>query len=477
MDRRPRAERALPRVAARVILMTAVIVGAWLRFHDLGQRELSADEGATWAAAAAPSPSEVVRLQALFNPGKLPVHELLLHFWMANFSDSAVAMRALSALLGTLAIALVFIVAREIFKEEREGGGELIAAAGAMIFAVSLVTIKYSREARMYPLLLCATLVQVWFFVRVSRRPVSGELIALTIFTAVILATHFTSAFLVAAQGLWLIWSVLWRGSNLKAASLAAAGLIAGLVLLGPTLPSAIRSSASAVNSGAVDWIPRPTLWEPLAILNKASGSIAFPIIAGLAIFGAVRRWNHGAETVQFLLAWLWLPMILELGVSYALKPLLLERYVLGCFVPFMILAGAGILEVAALKTARGAPRYDHLLALLAVASAVSIGHLVAYQGKFHDAQWREATSAAIASANDNVIAVAPGYACNVVRFYAPSQARARIVPASNDHSADKGAKVLIVSDQGMTDALRNEIEGEYPSVIDQFRGLQLRKP
>jgi hypothetical protein len=96
MDR-PRAERAVPRVAARVILLAAVIVGAWLRFHDLGQRELSADEGATWAAAAAPSPSEVVRLQALFNPGKLPVHELLLHFWMANFSDSAVAMRGRKA--------------------------------------------------------------------------------------------------------------------------------------------------------------------------------------------------------------------------------------------------------------------------------------------------------------------------------------------------------------------------------------------
>ncbi|HEY2663395.1 MAG TPA: glycosyltransferase family 39 protein [Candidatus Binataceae bacterium] len=471
----PVADRAAPDLAARVVLVAAVVAGAWLRFHDLGGRQLSADEGATWAAAAAPSSAEVVRLQALLNPGKLPLHELLLHFWIAIFGDGAVAMRALSALLGTAAIALVFAVARELFRAQERRDEDLIAAASAMTFAVSLITIKYSREARMYSLLLCATLAQVWFFVRVLRRSSLREIVGLVVFTAMILATHSTSTFLIAAQLGWLVWRSLRRGGS-KGTLGAAIGLTGGVVLLTPMLPSALRSSAAAVDSGAIDWIPHPTLWEPVAILNKATGTFAFPIIAGLATFGAVRRWTRDLEAIQLLLLWLWVPMLLELGLSYALKPLLLERYVLSCFVPLMTLAGLGIVEVAALGGARDSRGSWYLMAILAITIAVSIGHLAAYQNKFHDAQWREATSSALSEAGGRgLIAMVPGYARNVVRYYAPIEARARIIPGLDERSSNSDAKVLIVADQGVSDASRTEIEQKYPRVIDDFRGLQVR--
>src|SRR6516162_2682789 len=168
----------MPRVTL-LLLLLAIMLGGYLRFSDLGRLEMSDDEGASWAAAAAPSLSGVVTLQARFNPGKLAAHELALHGWMALFGDRIVAQRSLSAALGTISILIVFWIAWELNRppSDLKGVGStvcdeatIIAALGAVVYAANLVTIKYAREARMYPVMLAAILLQVGFFVRASRR-------------------------------------------------------------------------------------------------------------------------------------------------------------------------------------------------------------------------------------------------------------------------------------------------------------------
>ena len=75
---------------------------------------MSADEGASWAAAAQPSLVEVLRAQRHLNPAELGLHDMTLHYWMDLFGAGLAAMRALSALTGTLSIALTFAVTREL---------------------------------------------------------------------------------------------------------------------------------------------------------------------------------------------------------------------------------------------------------------------------------------------------------------------------------------------------------------------------
>jgi len=96
------------------LLAAAIALGAWLRFATIGAREMSADEGASWAAAAAPRLAGVVHLQAVLNPGKLAVYEILLHGWMKIFGDGLGAMRALSAMFDTMSIVVVFVLVREL---------------------------------------------------------------------------------------------------------------------------------------------------------------------------------------------------------------------------------------------------------------------------------------------------------------------------------------------------------------------------
>jgi hypothetical protein len=91
-----RSRRAL----AFGLLAFALIFGAILRFQQLGSSDLNVDEGASWAAASAPRVIEVVAMEHRFDPGKLPLYDLLLHGWIEIFGDGVRAMRGMSAVLG-----------------------------------------------------------------------------------------------------------------------------------------------------------------------------------------------------------------------------------------------------------------------------------------------------------------------------------------------------------------------------------------
>jgi len=116
-----RESSALSRFAIAMLAL-AIIVGGYLRFASLGAREMSADEGASWGAAAEPTIRAVLHAQSNLNPGKAGLHDLALHLWMRALGGSLAVMRALSAMIGTLAILLVFVVARELFAASIDSG-------------------------------------------------------------------------------------------------------------------------------------------------------------------------------------------------------------------------------------------------------------------------------------------------------------------------------------------------------------------
>src|SRR5260370_22269690 len=130
-----------PRTA--MMLGVAIALGAALRFFRLGSRELSIDESLSWYAAAAPTVTDLLRIQHEVDSGKLAVHELALRGWMHMFGDSEGALRAMSALIGTISIVLVFILAAEILSavpstqgdDPQPRGGSVIHAIAACRFA------------------------------------------------------------------------------------------------------------------------------------------------------------------------------------------------------------------------------------------------------------------------------------------------------------------------------------------------------
>jgi mannosyltransferase len=427
---------------------------------------MSPDEGASWAAAVAPTAREVIVRQPSLNPGELPIHDLMLHGWIALFGSSLTAMRALSALFGVASILLVYFCVCELFDESALTRDDVktVGSLSAIVFALNLVTIKYSHEARMYPLMLAAILAQVTIFLRALRIGGLANYAAVVLLTAIAIASNFAALLIPATEGLWLIYIVAragWRPGNLKVrrALMVAYALAGAGMILVPKLFSSLHA-ASAGDVGG--WRKLPALYEPLALFNKATGSIAFPILALLAIWGVIRGWQRGArDSIAFALLWMWAPPLMMLIASYAIAPVFVERYALSSFVPFFVLVAVGIFEIPGDLFRGGA---------LALAVVFSLGHIVSYDRKSHDAQYREAIAAADSALKPGeVMTVVPSYAIEVVRYYLPVDQLHRAV--RYDSSAPPAA-VLIIGDQNLAPNDAESYKKEYPQTVARLRGV-----
>jgi hypothetical protein len=202
------------RRSSLIILAIALAAGLFVRLYKVGAMEMSADEAASWAAAAAPNLMEVVHRQQRLNPGKMAVHDIAMHLWMRLFGDSLASLRSLSALFGTASILLVFLVVREIFRVEEnprvrevaaappETDPEWIGAVSALLFALTFKMVFHSREARMYSMMVAMVLAQIWFFMRVNRRGGWLNYLGLGIFTALAVGSQPFAELVVVAEGL-----------------------------------------------------------------------------------------------------------------------------------------------------------------------------------------------------------------------------------------------------------------------------------
>ena len=427
---------------------------------------MSPDEGASWAAASAPSAAEVIARQPSLNPGELPIHDLMLHGWIALFGSSVAAMRSLSAALGVISIWLVYLVVCELFEGSAliRDDVKIVAGLSALVFAVNLVTIKYSREARMYPLMLAALLAQVTMFLRALRVGGFANYAAVMLLTAIAIASNFAAMLIPATEGLWLVYIIAragWRpgDANARRAWAIALALAAGGFILLPKLFLSMHAASSGSVGG---WRKPPAWYEPFALFNKATGSFAFPILAILAIWGVICGWRRGArDSIAFAILWMWAPPLIMVVVSYAIAPVFVERYALSCFVPFFVLAALGIFELPGDLVRVGA---------LVLAVAFSIGHIVSYDRKPHDAQYREAIAAADSALKPGeVMTAVPSYAIQVLRYYLPADQLDRAV--RYDPSAPSAA-VLILGDQNLAPGEAQSYKKEYPHTVARLRGV-----
>jgi len=457
------------RTSALAILLAAIVAGALLRGCALGMRELSPDEAASWAAARAQTIGEVAAVQAQLNPGKLAVYEIAEHWWIAVFGDGLAAMRALAALCGTVAILMTFWAARELFASragaQSRSDLDSIAAAAALLCAVSLVTIKYSRESRVYPLMLAANLAQVACFLRALRLGGAAALLGVAVLTAFSIAANFASVLTVAPELLWMTMTLVGSSDRAKSgrAVRAAGAIVVGAACLVPMIPSVHESTADALARGTYEWIKPVPLWEPVSLFSRGTGTFPFPLLLAAAAWGIYRGWRRARDATIFALLWMWTPPLALLAASSLVRPLFVERFLLPAFVPFLILAAAGICELDRAWMRSGA---------LALVTLVSLAHTGAWLGKPHDAEWREATSVAAASSPRDPITALPKYAIEVVKYYLPESERNR----AQRYDADGvSAPIAIIADSGVAPAALGEVAARYPHLVKSLRGVSVR--
>lgn len=198
--------------------LAIVLLAAAIRFATLGIQSYEADETVT-----------VSLLRLHFGPmlsaipnseSTPPLYYVLAWGWTRVFGLGAVGLRALSALFGTLLVAVLFVIADRFFSRRA-------AVVVALLAAVNPFLVWFSQEARSYALLALLTAVSLGLFAQALRRPSRGVLAAWALISTAALATHYFAVFPVGAEALWLLFAAARSRLTIAAvAFLAACGAL-----------------------------------------------------------------------------------------------------------------------------------------------------------------------------------------------------------------------------------------------------------
>jgi len=216
-----------PGARLRFSLGAVVLLALALRLLRLGFQPLWWDEG--WSVYFAKTTlGSMARLTAVdIHP---PLYYALLHFWIALFGASPLALRLLSVLAGTAAVPLLYLAGRRL-------AGDKAGLLAALLLALSPFAVYYSQEVRMYGLATLLGLAAFAFALRMedsawSLVPWLGYVLA----GAVALHTQYYVAFLLLALNLALMARWLARRRPLRGWLPWLSAQVAVLVLFLPWL-------------------------------------------------------------------------------------------------------------------------------------------------------------------------------------------------------------------------------------------------
>jgi uncharacterized membrane protein len=375
-----------------LLLTLLLLLGAGLRFHDLGRESLWNDELDSRRVSGAPTARQVLA-ETLAEDGHPPTHNLLLHWIERHWGDSETALRFPSALAGVLSIAALFVLGRLLY-------GPAEGLLGAGLLTVLWCPVSYSQEARPYSLLLLAVLVASGFWIALLQRWEKDRPAPVGLATGYVLTAlaccylHHFGVGLVFFQGL-----LSFVFSRRKRAVLAT-----WAVVLAGDLPGIVYLLRQRRHSGSWAWIEPPgfqAATEYLKFLFNYSRTLAaLAVLLGFLAFLRARRPRPEIPTERrigrispsaLLGLWLAVPFLGAVAVSYLSFPLLTNRNLLICL-------PAAYLLLARSVTVLEGGRFRGVLSTLLVAGLLA--HLLfgmRYYAVPRKEQFREAVAEVVA--------------------------------------------------------------------------------
>jgi uncharacterized membrane protein len=315
------AEESAPgRSAQRALLGAALLLGAWLRFHNFDRPGLWIDEYGTWWVIAAKGYAEVAA-RAWEVQGQSPLYYVILRGFVDLFGIASWSLRLPSLLLGVLVPWLGYAVTREIFRDRR------LALAATVALAIHEPLIRYSQEARPYALALALSLASFALFLRVLRGSGFAGRAACALVTAATFYAHYLFGFALLVQ---LGYALAARSAARRPTvlTLAAAGLLMA--------PGGLQLANLFARRRMLDWASDSMgVSESLgsvaqAYLDPWPLALAAVTVVALLAFGA-RAWRGDpGDRPGLLLAWLLVPFaVLALAQPLLDVHLVEQRYLL----------------------------------------------------------------------------------------------------------------------------------------------------
>jgi hypothetical protein len=273
----------------------------------------------------------------------MPFYFYLMHYWIRLFGTSEWVLRLPSAVFGTVAIALIFLLGSEMFNP-------LVGFVCALLIAFMPEQIHYSQQARMYPLLALIAISST-YAITLARRHSSSRLayILFAVLSVAGLYTHYEYFFLLAAQTVY-IWVASTLGRRNKFSWLLTEAAIAAAFLPWLLIGLAQRQTSNEIIAWARGSLSAGMILAE--ILSKMTRLISVPeaplgwlsvvVAYGLLISGLISLRSR-RPTLLLLTLWIVLPLTGIVLMDYLLgtRAISIMRY-------WIIVAPAVYLLIAA---------------------------------------------------------------------------------------------------------------------------------
>jgi mannosyltransferase len=396
---------------ARLALLVITVIGAAWRIVGLDAESFWHDEVITYDLLTMPWGEA---MSDLVEDGHTPLYPLLLRGWASLFGTSPAALRGLSALLGTLAIPLLYAIAAR-------WRGPVAGLAAALLAAFSGLLVHYSQEARDYAVFFLVATASFAALDRASREPTPARLTVWSLTLALSLWSSVFGLAVLVTQVLWLAGIAAcalaernpprptWRAAVPWVVALAAA-----LLAFTPWLVVLARRADVVANEF---WVPRPG-WESIegTLTSFAWTRRGLALLLPLVLVGVWREtMAQGADRRRgtLLLAWFLGPLLIPFLFSHLAFPVFVPRGA--------IVAAGALFLLAALGLEALRPRRAWFLAgAAAVVLALAFGvHRQLQRVERED--WRAVARhlSAMARAEDLVLVADPRQVL-AIRIYAP---------------------------------------------------------
>jgi mannosyltransferase len=273
--------------------------------------------------------------------GSPPLYYLMLHVWMAVFSDGQGATHAMSLAFALATIPVAWWAGRSMF-------GERAGWCAAGLAALNPFLTYYAQETRMYALvgLLGLVVAALQLQVFVFRR--RAFLVPFALALVALVYTHNWGLFMAAASVVALVPAA--RAAPDRRAVLRDAAIAYGItfILYAPWLPSL---AFQAAHTGA-PWSERPGPGDILGPLTSLLGGQVVPLgllLAGGAGLAALVQAPHGEAVADLRRTAVWtLGVLPAAALAFAwtasqISPAYTGRYFAIIVGPLLLLAGAGL--------------------------------------------------------------------------------------------------------------------------------------
>lgn len=301
------------------ILLLLLAIGAFIRFHNLTYSSLWLDE--IFSMRGASPESSLQEVYEYSKHDQPPVFFFLLNLWLKLFGYTDFAGRAITCLYGLMGIAAMFFLGREVKNEK-------LGLMAALVTTINWFHTDISKEIRFYPLVFFLAAMSYLFFLRSIKKTRPTDLLLYSLFTAVLLNTHYYGLVLFVSQLLIFILVVIFykREPRLIIGGLLA-GILSGLSLVHwlPVFLSDLQISSFHVK--AVKWdFPFQFAWsyvrEPVAF---AIYIISFFLITKKLI-EKIRKRSFPVEALV-IGGWIFFGFMIPLIYSWVRFPLLTGKY------------------------------------------------------------------------------------------------------------------------------------------------------